>query len=120
MKNDETENDFLVDARTALQESARRLDDGTLTQLRSARERAVVESSRPAGRRWVWMGVTAVVAGGAVLTVSLWVNGTPEHPMGVPGVENIDDVDLLSGSEGVQFYQDLEFYRWLDNDQGAG
>lgn len=120
MKNDEKESSLFTDAKTVLQESTRHLDETTLARLRAARVRAVAVSPRTARRHWLWAGVTTAIAAGVVLTFSLWVDGVSQHPAGVPGVTNIDDIDLLSGSEEMRFYQDLEFYRWLDSENGAG
>ena len=120
MTDDEKERAFLDDAGSLLRESAQCLDESTLADLRAARSRAVTGVISPVRRNWVWVGTAVAVTAAVVMTFSVWLPGGSRSTAPVPGLENIEDVDLLSGAEEIQFYQDLEFYRWLDNEKDAG
>ncbi len=120
MMDDEREQAFLDDARSLLQDSAGRLDESTLADLSAARARAVTRGTSPLRRGWVWAGAAVAVAAAVVMTFSLWLPGGTRGDVPLSGLENMEDVDLLSGAEEIQFYQDLEFYRWLDNEKDAG
>jgi len=120
MTDDEKERMFLENAKALLQDGAERLDESTLAELRVARTRAVARSLSPARRGWLWLSAATAVAAAVVITFSMWLPGGARNPVPVAGLENIEDVDLLSGAEEIQFYRDLEFYRWLDNEKDAG
>lgn len=119
MTHDDREREFLEHARRLLQDSAEGLDEAIAADLRSARRQAITRSMPRAHRGWLWAGSLATVAVAAVVTLSIWLPGTRSNNVPVSGLNNVEDVDLLSGAEGIQFYRDLEFYRWLDHEQDA-
>lgn len=116
---------FIERARSAL-ETSNVLDAGTTARLRAARRRAVeTASAKGGGRPWGgllqgtrgrWAGGLAgglALAGVALVAVLLWHPGTHGlAPATAPG-----DLELLSSSNSLEFYQDLDFYQWLQETQ---
>ena len=109
-------------ARVLLDESADALDAATLSRLNRARQAALAQR-RPA-RQWA---LPAGLASACVLLLAVltWHSYLPtagtslEDPLArtaVPG-----DLDLVSSEDSLEFYQDLEFYAWLEaQDQDLG
>jgi len=110
---------WIAQARQLLDESADGLDAATLSRLNRARQTALEPRSRRARQLWL---LPAGVAGACamLLVVAIWA---PHHAAPVSG-ENTHGVaaattveaanDTLGGDDSVEFYQDLEFYAWLD------
>jgi len=109
--------DKLIDkSRRLLDERVDKLGDNVITRLRAARLRATEvadrKNTRPAWIKPVGGLVTATLVVG--IATSLW--------MANPSVPNngIEDLDILASSESPEFYQDLDFYLWLEERSRAG
>jgi len=105
-------------ARQLRDKSEEPLDGGTLSRLAMARNRALDEVGRR--RRWQaeWplaVGAFASVAAAAVVVV-LWqeVNRPPELELA-----SADELELLA-SEDLEFFEELEFYQWLEAEGASG
>ncbi len=105
---------FLAKAKEALDSSVRNLEPHLATRLQQARRTALESKARP-GFRLVWAGGFATAAA-MVLVAALWML-QPAGPMPGPALE---DLDLLTSSENLEFYDDLEFYGWLAETGAAG
>lgn len=109
------ERDVIEAARAALEREAGDLGARESVRLATARREALAAGSHAARvRPWAWGGLATAAAG--ALGLMLWL-GTPHGPVAAPPVE---DLDLLASAEGLDFYADLDFYLWLDEDGGAG
>jgi len=104
---------FLQQLESTLDQSADTLDDATLRDLRNARRKAVNASDkRPA---WLLpMGGLAAAATVAAFSVSLWMS-TPQPGMDAQ-LSPLEDLALLGDAESLEFYEDLDFYLWLDDE----
>jgi len=95
---------------------ANELDDIVVAKLRAARLRATEiaarKNERPAWFRPVGGLVTATLVVGIAAT--LWVTNPAVPRYGV------EDIDILASAESPEFYQDLEFYLWLEEQPRAG
>jgi len=107
---------------SALDQAVDELDDATLRDLRRVRREAllaskpVVSEKRPA---WLLpMGGLATAATVAVLTVSLWLTLPENDP--ATQLPPLEDLALLGDAESLEFYEDLDFYLWLDDEKEAG
>jgi hypothetical protein len=128
---------WVLRARRLLDESAQQLDAATLSRLNRARQ-AALEQRAP--RRRVdllrTLGLGAVTAG---LALVLWRGGSlpelPAEPAGgtvlpaltaTPPVDRgavpvaAPDFDLLVDPESYAVIEDLEFYAWLQAEEGQG
>ncbi len=109
---------FLNAAKRALQEAEENLDPATITRLRVARRSAIADGLRaksPAWRAWLLPIGGAVTAGLVVImAATLWFS-PPTNLIQA----NVDDVELLTAHESPEFFADMEFYSWLDDDNDA-
>ena len=118
-------------ARRLLDESAQALDGASLSRLNRARQTALEQRRRTLRPWFVPAGLAsacAVLLAVAVVwrpPVSMQANGGVQAPIAA-GLQGsglaAGDLDIVSGDEGLEFYQDLEFYAWLDaqNQEGDG
>ncbi|MBT1075676.1 DUF3619 family protein [Geobacter grbiciae] len=95
------------------------LDDRTAARLRAIRLQAVESAEGKRGwfrfLRWIAVGGLATAAV-AVLAVSLWMTG----PRRENTVATADDIEIVAAQEQMQFYEDIEFYRWLAAQENGG
>lgn len=106
MNAKDSEQAFINRAREAFDGSVENLDEETRSAIARSRRRAL-ESSTGKGR-WIMLpaGALATVA----LAVVLYFSVSARNGNGLEA----DDLDMLSSSESLEFYEDLEFYQWLD------
>lgn len=110
----EEETTVLVKARQVLDRSVQDLDPRTLSRLRQARRSALASSAKP-GLRLVWAGWVATAAA-VFLVAGLWMFQPARQ---VPGPA-LEELELLTSSENLDFYDELEFYGWLAETGLAG
>jgi hypothetical protein len=116
VKEPQDNDHFLQQVTSALDKAEHGLDDTTLRELRKRRREAVeISKKRPA---WLLpVAGLAMVATVAAFSVSLWLAAPQPSLETLPAVE---DMALLGDAESLEFYEDLDFYLWLDEEQGAG
>jgi hypothetical protein len=105
---------FLSQVRKDLDHSCAALDGHTLSRLNRIRH-AALERKAVRRRSPLLLPFGGLVTA-AVLVVSVMMfNDKPQvSPEGLPtAAEQLEDMDLLSSSEGLDFYDELEFYQWL-------
>ena len=97
-----------------LDHEAEHLDADSQRKLRLARSAALEAAEKPRrGKLWLDVAMIGMVAGVAVALYLV----TPEQDQLAPV---FDDLEMLAGAEEPEFYQELEFYYWLEeqNEQG--
>ena len=109
---------FLNSAQRSLREAEENLDPATIARLRAARRNAIEQGLRSKSSLWrAWLlPVGGAVAAGLVviMAAALWFS-PPTNLIQA----NVDDVDLLTAHESPEFFADMEFYSWLDDDNDA-
>jgi len=106
----------LVDAaKSTLDDSAGRIDSATLTRLHAIRREAAAQatSRQQVHLRPTWLvplGSFASIAVVFAVTVALW---SPQPAFDATPIAMLEDINLLSGTEEIEFYEELEFYEWL-------
>ncbi|MEE8388576.1 MAG: DUF3619 family protein [Acidiferrobacterales bacterium] len=109
--------DKLIDqTRRVLDARADQLDDNIVARLRAGRLRATEVAARK-NKRPAWINpVGGLVAATLVVGIatSLWMANpsVPKH--------GIEDMEILASVESPEFYQNLEFYLWLEERARAG
>jgi len=96
-----------------LDEEVANLDAGTQRRLEHARMAALEEAGESRWtsflrRRWLMFGSFATAATAAA-AVFMWLHASP----GVLPAGPIEDFEIITSQERIDFYQDLDFYRWL-------
>ncbi len=126
MKHEQGEQDFLDRVKKRLDDSTDQIDELTLARLGAARRRAVEAGSE---RHSMWSlgdvlvagrsGRLAWLAGGVLLLLVLvtWRLQTPVAPL---QTQLLDDMELLSATEELEFYQELDFFIWAADEQNEG
>jgi hypothetical protein len=102
---------WIADVRSHLDESTQALDAATLSRLNQSRQAALATRSR--GLRAWWLPAGGVAASCAlVLAVVAWY---PSAHLAGPAA-TVPDAEIAA-DDGIEFYQDLEFYAWLDAEE---
>ncbi|MGD8559677.1 MAG: hypothetical protein PVF34_06640 [Gammaproteobacteria bacterium] len=109
---------FLTAARSTLDDSVERLDADTRSRLVHIRSQAVQAAGMPRAarmNRWLVPAGGGLAAAAALLLVVALGPDRPSSldlqqpkPMAV-----LEDLQILTDSEEIEFYQNLEFYEWL-------
>jgi len=102
---------WIADVRARLDDSTQSLDAATLSRLNQARHAALAARSR---RRAWWLPAAGLAASCAlVLAVVAWYPSAHLTAPATPAHSALSDAEIAA-DEGIEFYQDLEFYAWLD------
>ena len=115
----ETEDKFLDAAKRALDEAEKNLDAGTVTRLRTARLEAIEQGlRRPSRMRPGWL---LPLGGFATAAIVLAVAGLLWFSTPNPNLlqANVSDIELLTAHENPEFFADLDFYDWLEDNNDA-
>jgi len=103
---------FLCKVRVDLDQSCSALDGQTLSRLTRIRHTAL--ALRTQRRRAPTLLPFGGIATAAVLVISVMLyNQSPPNELVPNGTEQLEYIDLLSASEELDFYEELEFYQWL-------
>jgi len=117
--NDFEQQPWVGDARALLDESAQALDAASLSRLNRARQGALTQR-RQRNHMTRWLPALGLACSCALLlAVAVWVPQQRVNPAdAAPGVHSTaaysGEADAISGDDGIEFYQNLEFYAWLD------
>ena len=122
MNEPEDTDRLLKMSKATLDKAVDGLDDATLQDLRRVRREALLVG-KPVGsdKRSGWLlpaSGLAVAATVSVLTVSLWLMSPENDP--VSQLPALEDMALLGDAESLEFYENLDFYLWLDDEKEAG
>jgi|GEM_PF-6609208 len=117
MKQPQSEEAFLQRIRTSLEHSADELDSATVIRLGAVRHRALGQIRQPVRRPVIIAGGLLATAASVVLLVSVWLF---QQPPQVQPPAYIEDIGLLSAREDIEFFEELDFYQWVANEQQAG
>lgn len=128
----EDQDKFIKQARQQLDQQVDELDGETLSRLRQARARAL-EAGKSKGVGWFGLGEMAggamALASVCVIAVAVWlaVPMFEEPDLVVHTSSNeetqlqvLDDLELLADAQEPEFYEDIEFYYWLETQDAQG
>lgn len=106
MSQDEGEETLLRRVKSVLDAGSETLDAATCTRLRAARAHALQQ--RHARQPWLLWPAAGAALAAALLSWGLWFNAPAGH---TPAA--LEQLELLSSTESLELYTDLEFYQWL-------
>ena len=110
MNNRSDMTDFEKQMQTVLRDSESQLDTQTIRSLANARSEAMNESKKSYSSRFFMpvtgMALASVIALVLVLSPDFYSNQTPA----------LDNEELLL-SEGMDLYEDMDFYYWLASEE---
>jgi hypothetical protein len=113
MNTNEQEKRLLEKAKSLLSEAAENLDRETKRRLERIRLDALSAAERMEARsflpsRWATVGAIAATATAAV-AIFFWLRTSPgDFPS-----KHIEDFEMITSTENIELYENLEFYRWL-------
>lgn len=111
----QTEQAFLAQVKSTLDAHETQLDADTLRDLRLARHKALESLHKP---RRLWQPVTVAAMAAMVLIVVVSLQFTqPKTTVTAPGME---DMTLLSTSDDLDLYENIDFYQWLELERHNG
>ena len=101
-------------AKQVFDASVASIDGHTRSRLAQARNQALETGRRP--NHWYLPGRPRLVVAGAVAAALLAavLVMQPLLPEAEHQLTTFDDLDILLGEEDLEFFEDLEFYAWLD------
>lgn len=111
MTEHDKERAFIEKTRQMLDQGVEQLDPATANELRLMRKHALNPQQKRLGR-FTMVPVFIATAAVLVVTVSLVLDQTAEQP----AINALEDLPLLTETEELDFYQDLDFYDWLDHE----
>ena len=106
-----TDHDKVTEAtRAHLDRSLDDLDPKITERLAARREKALQAASMERrGMRRTPMAIAGVAASVVMAAVLVTFSGGTDAPQQTP-----EDIELMAAEEPLEFYQDLEFYLWLE------
>ena len=111
----EADDRFALQAKRRFDESVDRIDGATQSKLTSARHAALAEIRPERAALFRWAPATGVVAA-AVVAAVLWMGGLPEQD---PSAPEVADIEILLTEDSLEMLEDLEFYSWIDLEDGS-
>lgn len=108
---------LLRDIKKTLDQSNAVLDGDTLARLRQARHQALDAAETRRSPFVLWGPVTAM-ASVAMLSLSLWLYQAESAPVNM--MAGLEDIELLAANEDIDFYENLDFYLWLEGQEERG
>ncbi len=119
MNDHDLENQFLGITKELLGDGVRNLEPESRERLEQIRTKALRLVKEPrtgffTPMRWIMVGgfATATMAAAALF---FWLSASP----GYLAVRHVEDFEILTSREQIDFYQNLEFYRWLATKEKA-
>lgn len=105
---------FLNDVNQHLDIAEQSLGHKTEKALRQRRERALAAKK---SINWMWPASGLATACGVAAIAFVLTLNSPETLPVSPSL--IDDLEMLSSSEELEFYEQIDFYLWLEEDPSA-
>ena len=109
MSKDKDDQNFIDVISGDLKQSVDDLDANTLSKLTQLRSHAL-ESKTGIVHQW-WFLPTGAMATACLAMLIYAVAIAPD----LAPIPTEDDIDLLSTSDSIELYEDLEFYEWLED-----
>ncbi len=109
---------WIAQARQLLDASARDLDAATASRLNRARQSALALKTRRRSQRWLLpAGLASACA--LLLAFAIWPQqhgkiSAVSAATSAAAMGTMSDADATPADDTPEFYQDLEFYAWLD------
>jgi hypothetical protein len=125
--DDAAEAEFLSRIQQQLDQSCDRLDARTVSRLNTIRHAALEHKQKRFSPLWLSFGgmVTATFLVFSLNLTTLQLPGSAGLPVGMPvnGTEEaatLEDIEILTTTEELDFYEEYEFYQWLaENDSSV-
>jgi hypothetical protein len=102
-------------AQAALQASAESLDGATRSRLTQARHAALDAVKQRQSGTWRWLMPATGGVAAAVFAVMIAINSPHRDAAQLAVAGTVDDMEILTAEDSLEFYRDVDFYAWLDS-----
>lgn len=120
--NGDTEQDkaFLSEVKLSLDRQREAIDRSTQDALRHIRQQALAQQHAPRSHAWINWPVLPALATTATAVVVVSIALTLGTPSRFDVQPDLEDILLITSTEDFMFYEDLEFYQWLEAEKING
>ncbi|MGD8783783.1 MAG: hypothetical protein PVF28_06670 [Thioalkalispiraceae bacterium] len=127
-----TDEDLLEVINQQLNAAEQSLSNDDLRDLRLARARAIESLGNKNFLIRHWQPLAGVVTAASIVAIVIGLQGLQTATVDllpadladnrgtITGVQSVEDLSLLSTSDELEFYEDLEFYQWLAFEENTG
>ena len=112
--NDQPQTPFEQRAQDTLRDSAEQLDAATRSRLTLARHAALDALKERQAKPWLRLVPLTAAAATAALIIVLLTNSGQRETDELAALEPVDELEILTAEDSLEFYRDVEFYAWLD------
>lgn len=91
------------------------LDEELQNQLKHARRQALDQPQQKAASRYL----TPALAFASVCVIAVTISLTITQSDKPEAVDNIDSFDIMTSTDSLEMYENLEFYMWLEQEFNA-
>lgn len=115
-----SEKALLENVREELDRSCDRLDGHTQSRLNSIRHAALEHAQKNTGRMLLapFGGlVTACLL--LVIVMGYYPQQSEVRSPDIPAVLPMEDLDILTSNESLDFFENLEFYNWIEENESS-
>jgi hypothetical protein len=111
----ETQHDaaLLQRVRRDMDRSCAALDGATQSRLNAMRHAALAQGQRKGLRLPQWLPVGGLMTACILVLAVMLQPAVVRGPASLPETAPVEDLDLLTASEDLDFYEEYEFYQWL-------
>lgn len=116
MKKETNDKVFLEQVKAKLDSAAEDIDPAVEARLRGIRREAIARTEKQQSlSSWQWGGAIAASVLVIVLSFNFIDRDTSNNSF--DSLAMLEDLQMLSASDDLDMYQDLEFYNWLNEIQ---
>ena len=118
MKQEHDDMDLKKSVKAILDQDVNQMDDQIVGQLRQIRRNAMAEKGNPAVFRWnrLRISLAGAAVGFMIVLIALTVYKGSNRPM---TSSLLEDMDIITAKENLDFYEDLDFYAWLVEEENV-
>ena len=120
MNRHDEEKNFLNQINKKLDQRVGTIDDATLDALRNIRKSAITEAADRSENIFTRFQLYPMVVATAALVLVVSVTLKINMNSAVDDIPGLEDIPLMSASDDIDLYRDLEFYQWLEAEKVNG
>ncbi len=120
MSEKNQDQEFLRQTRKTLNLQIDAIDDSTRSALSHIRRRAIAQLDSHSTKSKFRQGWYPILAATATASVIISIAITINMSATTDRLPTLEDMPLITATDDIMFYQDLEFYQWLDAEKVNG
>jgi len=109
MTGEKTDQQFIDEVKAAFDQSVERVDAEAVSRLDNIRNTAL-DTAAGKTRHWIFYPASAFAAA----SLAIIIFNVVQHDATTATIKT-EDIEIISATDGLDFYENLEFYRWLED-----